>query len=389
MRRRLAITAAVLMLSAGCSAGKLEDVARRHFSAEERARGESCSRRRLACFLFDVAMRLAVLALLAGRFSPLLERLHGKVAEGGWARMLAADACVAAAVAAAYALAGLPTALIHWAIVGRAFDLTRLSFFRLLGRWAAGAGIVVLLGVLLGTGIAASARVLGRWWGPVFWAGGSVVAGLLVLLWPVVVDPLFSRFRPVEEEVAREIHSLARAAGMEAKAVYWSDASTRTTAANAYFTGLGPTRRVVLYDTLPKETPLLLSVVGHELGHWKKGHVWKGLLLSFLAAGLFFLTAPRLFGLESSPALSARVAALAFAFFLVSLPLSNVISRRFERQADRFALEVTGDPGAFIALECALVVKNCGDPTPNRVAHFFLHTHPSPAERILAAEEFE
>ena len=223
----------------------------------------------------------------------------------------------------------------------------------------------------------------------VFWAAGSAAVGVLVLLWPVVVDPLFSRFRPVEEEMAREVESVARAAGMKVGAVYWSDASTRTAAANAYFTGLGPTKRIVLYDTLPRELPVLLSVVAHELGHWRKGHVWKGLLLGLFASGLFFLVVPRLFGLEGSPALPARVAALAFAFFLVSLPVSNVVSRGFERDADRFALELTRDPDAFIVLERALVVKNCADPAPGRVLHFLLHTHPSPAERILAAEEFE
>ena len=402
MRRRLTLLAAAVLLSSGCSderpgrpelaAGRFQEAARRHFSAEERARGKECSRRRLFCFLIGVLMRLAVLALLAGKFSPLLERLHARIAGGGRRRLLAAgaaDAGIAALVAGSYALAGLPASALRWALVGKAFGLTRLSFFHFLARWAGGGGIVVLLGIVFGVGVALAARKFLAWWGPAFWAAGSVVVGALVLLWPVVVDPLFSRFRPVEEEVKGEVASVARAAGMEIEAVYWSDASTRTTAANAYFTGLGPTKRIVLYDTLPRELPALLSVVAHELGHWRKGHVWKGLALSLVAAGVFFLLAPRLFGLEGSPALCARVAALAFAFFLLSLPVSNCVSRAFEREADLFALELTRDPEAFIALERALVVKNCGDPAPNRLVQFLLHTHPSPAERILAAEGFE
>jgi STE24 endopeptidase len=175
------------------------------------------------------------------------------------------------------------------------------------------------------------------------------------------------------------------------------DASRRTVKANAYVTGFGRTKRIVLYDTLltrasPEEVEVVLA---HEMGHRIYHHLWKGVALSILALfislgiGAIALRWGTDRGLLAHPADPAGLPMLVLTLFvlnLVSLPLQNVISRGFERQADFAALQLSGNREAYVKVEVDLARSNLSDIIPPRWAVLLLYTHPPVLERIAIAE---
>ncbi len=235
-----------------------------------------------------------------------------------------------------------------------------------------------------------------RWWAP----GAVVVVAFGALgsyASPVVLDPLFNRFEKLPPgELRSDVLDLAGRAGVDVGQVYEVDASRRTTASNAYVTGLGHTKRVVLYDNLMKDfsPPEVRLVVAHELGHVRHRDVPHGLLwLALVApAGLWAaaLLAERL-PPRGAPALTA-VPAVALAVGLVATPvtmISSQLSRAVERRADAFSLALTRDPESFIGFERRIAVKNVADVEPPAWSTFLLASHPPTLERIGQAVAYE
>jgi STE24 endopeptidase len=257
--------------------------------------------------------------------------------------------------------------------------------------FAAGGGALVL-------GLAR--RFRRNWWAPA--AACVVVFGAASLwLFPVVIDPIFNRFDKLPRGGLRsEVLTLADRAGVDVGEVYRVDASRRTTGANAYVNGLGHTKRVVLYDTLIDDFPpdQVRAVVAHELGHQKHDDIYRGLawLILVAPAGTFLAQAlaeriGRREGLDdrSRKPGPAALPAIALSLGLVALALgsaSNVLSREVEASADAFALQLTRDPAAQIALERRLAVSNVADPDPPALLQFVFGTHPTTVERIGIAE---
>ena len=236
------------------------------------------------------------------------------------------------------------------------------------------------------------------WWLP---ASAVVLAISAFGIWisPWVIDPLFNKFIPLEDsELSGRIQATSAEAGLPVKQVFVMDASRRSLYLNAYFTGLGNSRRVVLYDTLVRDCtkPEVLSVVAHELGHWKGRHILKGFLIETVGVlvGLWLLwmlagsgACRSFFGLPQSSSL-VLIVLLPFLISLASTltsPVVSAISRRFEREADRTALELTNEPQAFIELEKRLVRRAKADLLQSRALHTFYGSHPLPEERIRAA----
>jgi STE24 endopeptidase len=238
-----------------------------------------------------------------------------------------------------------------------------------------------------------------RWWW--VWAALGAAAATVALSWaaPVLFEPLFNRFTPMAPGPLRDaLLGLAERDGVTVRDVLVADASRRTTALNAYVSGFGRTRRIVVYDTLlttadPREVEL---VVAHELGHVVHRDVARGTVFGAIgaAAGVCVLAAVvswdpllhaagvRHFADPRSAWLLAAVAAVGGA---LAGPLTAALSRRIERRADRHALDTTADPGMFIAMQRRLTVANVADPAPPRLAHALLGSHPTPAARIAAA----
>ncbi|MFH1092300.1 MAG: M48 family metallopeptidase [Pseudomonadota bacterium] len=240
----------------------------------------------------------------------------------------------------------------------------------------------------------------GAWW---WLPAAAVFAGFYVLLAyiaPVLLLPIFFKFKKLpDDEFARRLAALCRRAGLPVLGVYEWGLSTRTKKANAALAGWGPTRRVILSDTLLfRFTPLEIEVVvAHELGHHRLSHTrlllfLQGYLtfLAFLLADLVYRLAGPKFGLLLISDLAGLPLLLLtfMAFSFLMLPLTNLVSRRLEQAADYFALHLTGLVGPFISALERLTALNLAEMNPHWLTEILFHSHPSPARRIQAAKDF-
>jgi STE24 endopeptidase len=363
-----------------------------------RSGGEQLVRRyhdpRYRAILADVALGLAVPALLA--FTPPGQALLGSV--DGLPEVLGAF-LLGLVVVLLSALVRLPLSVWIGLLHERAFGFSRQS-----GRdFAADKLKAVAIGAVL-TGLALAglvlcARAFPSAWPLVAAGAGALVVLLLSFVAPVVLEPIFNKFRPVELPSLRDaVLQLAEDASVPVREVLVADASRRTTKLNAYVSGLGATRRVVLFDTLLEQatTPEILTVVAHELGHRRYRHVALGTAVAMagvaavvLALWALLSSAAVLDAIDASGPGDARVAA--FAVLVASLlglagaPLHAALSRRWEYACDRFALEQTGDLGAFESAFGRLSDANLPDPAPPRLAYLWLFAHPTVPERLEAA----
>ena len=259
----------------------------------------------------------------------------------------------------------------------------------------------VLTGVVL-LAVLGLIRLAPRTW----WAWAAAATACFVVLgsfvYPLLVEPVFNTFTSLPAgQLRTDLLELAARDGVPVEDVLVADASRRTTALNAYVSGFGSTRRIVVYDTLVKTaTPDEVElVVAHELGHAKRQDVLHGTLLGALgaAAGVCLLALLLSTGLTTRAGASGpgdpRVIPLLL--FLVALgtlllsPGSNLVSRRIEARADVHSLDLTRDPSTFIASEQRLARTNLGDLDPNRFAYLVFASHPSTTERIAMAREWE
>jgi STE24 endopeptidase len=295
-------------------------------------------------------------------------------------------------------LLGLPFAAWRQSVLRR-YGLSTQGW----GGWAVDMLKAYAIGAVLGSivlvGFYTITHLFPRWW----WAWGAVGAAALVVVmtfvFPILIEPVFNRFTPMPEGHLRgDLVALADRDGVPVRDVLVADASRRTRALNAYVSGLGPTRRIVVYDTLLTEAPPaeVESVVAHELGHAKDNDVLTGTLIGALGAaaavcGLYLLGSwtglLRRAGVDSlaEPRSVALLLAVATLAGLVAGPLQNVVSRRIEARADAHALALTGDPGTFEAMQGRLALVNLGDVDPNPVEYALFASHPSTVERMAAA----
>ena len=238
------------------------------------------------------------------------------------------------------------------------------------------------------------------WW---LWAAGMVVAFqlLLMLIAPAVIMPLFNKFTPLSEGALRQrLFALAQRAGFPTRSIEVMDGSKRSRHSNAFFTGFGRFRKIVLFDTLIAQLsePELESVLAHEIGHYKKRHVVK--LLGFSIAGVFAAFAAiawlarqewfyRAFGFEYQPSFGVVNIALAMLLFgllagTISFwlsPFFHAWSRRFEYQADAFARATMGEAQSLIQALRKLNEKNLSNLMPHPLYSGFYYSHPTLLER--------
>lgn len=345
----------------------------------------------------------AGLALSGGALAALALRPPRRLLDRLGRRPLLGGAAAGAGISLTLVAVGLPLAA---AAHERAVDvgLSTQSWGPWLTDVGKAAGVQAALAAGGGAlGLALVRRFPRRWWIP---AAGCVVAVGVATTWlfPIVVDPLFNRFEPLPNGRLRsEVLELADRAGVKVGEVMRVDASRRTTGANAYVGGLGPTKRVVLYDTLIDRFPPaeVRAVVAHELGHQRhrdllRGLAWLALvapagtlLAQALAEPLWRRQGIRAPGATTGPAaLPALALAVALASFALGVA-SNVLSREVEASADAFALRLTRDASAQIALERRLSLANVSDPDPPALPHALFGTHPTTVERIGAGVAFE
>ncbi len=308
--------------------------------------------------------------------------------------------------------------LLFFGVLGLAFDLVSMPFqiyatFVIEERFGFNKTTLItfitdklkswLLGIVIGGSILMFVlwawMATGNWFWVIVLGGMSIFMIFMAMFYAQLIVPLFNKQTPLDEgELKTAILDFTTKTGFKLDNVFVIDGSKRSTKANAYFSGLGPKKRIVLYDTLIKdlETEEIVGVLAHEIGHYKRKHVVKGLAMSLMQSALMIWL---LWVAIDQPALSLALGASESSFYmgivafgLLFSPvsfftgiISNVISRKYEYQADAFAKKHYSAKALINAL-IKLSVKNLSNLTPHPVYVFFHYSHPPILKRKKALE---
>jgi STE24 endopeptidase len=258
----------------------------------------------------------------------------------------------------------------------------------------------VLIGVILLCGLWIIQLSPKNWWLFV-WGFFFIFSLFIMYISPYIIEPLFNKFTPLEGyELEDKIREMMKKVGIKVSRVFKIDASKRSQHTNAYFTGIGKVKRIVLYDTLidKMEQNEILAVLAHEVGHWKKKHVLKRIavfeLLSLLGAYISFKILDTnfladIFNIDEVTFFS-QIVILGFIFSIVSfpfLPLFGYFSRKHENEADRFAIKLTSDPESLSTSLIKLSKDNLSNLHPHPLYARFHYSHPPVVERIKRIRE--
>ncbi|MBN6057070.1 M48 family metalloprotease [Nonomuraea sp. RK-328] len=360
----------------------------RDFTPAELARAAAFDAATTAPSYLSMGLSLLFAGLLV--LTPFGARLLGRLRGPWWARVVLGVLLLTALVEAVRWPLGM------WAeTVLRSYGLSTQDW----ADWSAdrikGIGVNAAVLSVAMVAVVGLARKVRRWWIPAA-TGAFALTVALSFVYPVVVEPLFNDFRPMPQGPLRtSLLDMAARDGVPVEDVLVADASRRTTALNAYVSGFGATRRIVVYDTLLRGPgPQVELVVAHELGHAKNGDVLAGTLVGALGAAagtallyLAFQFARRRTGVASAAdprAVGVLVGLMSLATVL-SGPALNLVSRHVEARADVHALDLTKDPATFVAMQKRLATTNISDLSPDAVEYALYASHPSTPERIALA----
>lgn len=385
----------------------LEKQAKKYFTAADIQRGQEFSLQRRLLFWTGTFLHLVVLAgLVASGFARRLADCCLAWARGRWllAVLLVGGICYLADEALA-----LPVALARLENL-RAWGMTKRSTGDWLAERCLAHGLSAIAEGIVLVGLYLLFCYFPRAWPVLASLGGMALGVGFAVILPVWIAPLFNTFTPLEDTEWRYLREpvaeLARRGGVPVDEILVMDASRQSSHTNAYFTGFGGTRRIVLYDTLlrqhmkAKDWREVEVILAHEMGHWQYDHIVTGILLGGVAALVgFYLLFIILHGLVGRPPLRLTSifdpAGVPLLMLLITVggwlaaPAGNAVSRHFERQADQVSLDMTRNPDVFIDAEKRLARDNISNVTPNRWSILFLATHPPTVERIRMAEEWK
>jgi STE24 endopeptidase len=235
------------------------------------------------------------------------------------------------------------------------------------------------------------------WWAwiALFYFFGTVIIARIT---PTLIIPLFFKYSEVEEGLKKRIIGLSKKCRINVLNVYKLDFSKKTNKLNAAVTGLGKSRRVILADNLINDFTHeeIAGVLAHEFGHHKLFHMWKlilfGAVSTFFSFFLLYLVSSGIVAFFNAEGVGDMrifpvILLVLFLAGFLAMPLQNGFSRSLEREADRFALRVTGDREAFVSLMKKLAQKNLADPNPPKLIRFLFYSHPPISERIAQAKK--
>ena len=280
------------------------------------------------------------------------------------------------------------------------YNLSNQTFWKWILEDLKALGVSLVIGIPL---LLAFYYVMNRfgnlWWLP-FAILLFVVSVILARIVPVFILPLFYKVTPIEnEELKNRITKLAEDAGIKVENVYKFDMSKNTKKANAAFTGIGKSKRILLGDTLLEKysDDEIETVIAHELGHYKRKHIIKNIIIgtvsSFLTLFLisyFYQLSLKWFGFSEITKIAALplLSLWAMLIGLIQTPLSNLLSRKFEYEADEYAITSTGKADAFKATLEKLTEQNLGDKEPHPFVEWYFYSHPSIKNRLSAIDNF-
>lgn len=253
----------------------------------------------------------------------------------------------------------------------------------------------ILTGLLIAAGLFIIQKSPDLWW---LWVWCFFLAFGIFMMYisPYVIEPLFHKFTPVGDEKLEEgIRSLMEKVGIKVSRVFKIDASKRTKHTNAYFTGIGKVKRIVLYDTLIEKMDYdeIMSVLAHEAGHWKKKHILKSIIVTETIALISIYVAYHviqsdvliiLFNIKES-SFFTKLIILGFIGSIVSFPFGPVFhyfSRKHENEADKYSFDLTGNPDSMISALVKLSKDNLSNLHPHPLYALFHYSHPPVLERI-------
>ncbi len=353
-----------------------------------RAADYTLARTRLAVVetAFDTVLAVVWLALL---LAPVYAHVAKMIVPG----LTRSVVTVLAVVAIGY-LFSLPFALIRTFSLEARFGFNRTTAGTFLIDQVKGIVLQLILTVPLLYGLFALLRALPDVWWILSWAALMAVMIAMVVIYPAFIAPLFNKFTPMAEGPTKSgIEALLKKCGFESKGLFVMDASKRSAHGNAYFSGFGKAKRIVFFDTLLEKhtSDEILSVLAHELGHYKFGHVMQRIIETALLAFVAFVILhwafaagglASAFGLPDDPGLVLMIVltALGPVSHLIS-PLTNFLSRRAEFQADDFAKSMMG-PEPMISALTKLSRDNLATLTPDWLYTLFNSSHPPVPERI-------
>ena len=237
------------------------------------------------------------------------------------------------------------------------------------------------------------------WWLP-FAITMFFISVVLSQIFPILIFPIFYKITPIDDKnLTERITKLANNARLKVQNVYKFNMSKNTKKANAAFTGLGKTKRIILGDTLLENysEEEIETVIAHELGHFKKKHIMKNIIIGTLSSFLTLYIIAQLyyislswFGFDSITEVSALplLALWSMLVGIVQSPLGNILSRKYEYEADEYAVIETKNPAAFKKTLEKLTDQNFGDKEPHPFVEWFFYSHPSIKNRINAIERF-
>lgn len=346
---------------------------------------------------FDVAVLWAV--ILSGGFYYLDEWLALWIHQGTLIHQVAYPLTLGGI----FYILHLPFGIYHQFVLEEKFGFNKTKVSTFVGDQIK----TIFLSLLIGAPLLALIFKIVDWMGSSWWIGGwgamMAFQFLTAALFPVLLAPLFYKFTPLEAgELKERITNLAKKVKFKMAGVFTIDGSKRSTHSNAFFAGIGRTRRIVLFDTLMNNlsTPEIISVLAHEMGHNVKKHIQKGLILSSVSTLLgFFILAQLLhwtpfFATFGVPTPSVHVGLVLFGllssvFTFPFNPLFKWISRRNEYEADAFSVETTGDQESMKGSLVKLSKDNLSNLTPHPWYSFYHYSHPTTTERVAAIEAIE
>jgi STE24 endopeptidase len=365
---------------------------------KELAEAKEYGRLSLACDLADKALDVAFLAVTAFVFAVPLDRFLAGYLPGDTLRLLA----IFLIVTLAHMAVSFPLSLYAGYALEHRYGMSRQTFARWLGRYAKRNLLAIAFGLVMVPGLYAIIWLAGPWWWLAAAGGFFVVTVILGQLAPVLIVPMFYKVERLENaELADRMARLAEGTGLSIQGVYRLGLSAETAKANAMLAGLGRTRRVLMGDTLLDQfSPDEIEVIfAHEIGHHVFRHIRKMVVAGVAYSMLGFFVCDRVllawaqshYGTTSAHALPPATLPLLMlvltVFSLVLEPVQNAISRRYERQCDRYALARTGLRAAYVSAFRKLARLNKDDPAPHPLEVFLFHSHPPISERLAMAEE--
>jgi STE24 endopeptidase len=301
-------------------------------------------------------------------------------------------------------IVGFPTSYYGFSLEHR-YELSNQTFFQWFGEALLSLLVIIVLALILVEGIYLALKKAPRtWW--IYVSGFFIIfTVVLVNLAPILIMPLFNVYTPLPEgELRDRLVRLSHKANVEVEDIFTVDMSKQTKKANAMFTGLGNTKRIVLGDNLISEFTAdeIEVVIAHEMGHNLMHHIWWGILFSAILLGIGFfiihLVGPGIINRFRSRLKIENMADVAglplillifMIYGIITMPIGPAFSRHMERQADKFALDMTHNKEAFISTMDKLAYINLADPNPSPTIEFLLYDHPPISKRIEFAQEYE